>query len=148
MAMETSLRMQRKRFMMVGGATGAIFVFIATGILGDIIKVAIGGLVGLVLGSVAWAFMARSRREQLATQLQTLRKAELEEEARRLAVENAASMTKAELAEAIAARAGRTDSTGELMIETVGVIGQRVHETVEHTRDRLAEHRSSSNGSK
>lgn len=147
MSMEMSLRMQRKRFMMVGGAIGATFVFIATGMLGDIIKVAIGGLVGLVLGSVAWAFMAKSRRQQLAADLQGLRKADLEEEARRLAVERPTSMTKAELAEAIAARSGRTDPTGELLIETVGAVGHRVQETVEHTRERLADHRGS-NGSK
>lgn len=144
---ELGLRLQRKRFMMIGGATGAIFVFIATGLLGDIIKVAIGGLVGLGFGAIAWAFGARSRREQLAEDLQRQRKADLEEEARRLGVEHTASMTKAELAEAIADRADRADSTGELMIETVGALGQRVTETVEHTRERLAKNRGG-NGSR
>jgi hypothetical protein len=143
-----SLRMQRKRFMMVGGAIGAIFVFIATGMLGDIIKVAIGGLVGIVLGSVAWAFVARSRREQVAVDLRSLRKAELEDEARRFGIEHPTSMTKAQLAEAIAARVERTDPTGELLIETVGAVGARVQETVESTRERLADRNGNGNGSR
>lgn len=143
---EMTSKNQRQRFMMIGGAVGGMIVFIATGMFGDVVKLVLGAAVGTAVALVAWAYMAKASRAQRAAELSELTKADLEAQARRLRVESPTTKTKAELAEAIVAKSDDTDSTGDLMIETVGAVQNKLERTVEHAREKLAEHRS--NGSR
>lgn len=138
---ELSSRNQRQRFMMIGGSVGAAIAFIATGMFGDVIKLIIGAALGMAIAMVIWAYVAEASRDRRAAELQQLTKADLEQQARRLNVESPTSKTKAELADAIAAKAETRDSTGDLMIETVGMVQHKMGETVDHAREKLAEHR-------
>ena len=134
---EMTSKNQRQRFMMVGGSIGAILAFVATGMIEDVFKLIIGAALGVAIAMMVWAFVARTARERAAEDMLDLTKAELERRAKRANVSNTSSMTKAELAEAIVAKSDDTDPAGELMIETVGAVRDKVGETMGQAKEKL-----------
>lgn len=95
-------RVLRLRLTYLGAAIGGLIAFIASDLLGELLKVALGLGIGWIVGLIAWMQVMRSRKERAITGLDGRSKTDLMNEARRLEIEGRGAMTKDELAEAIA----------------------------------------------
>jgi hypothetical protein len=123
---------QRKRMAMMGATAGGALTFLFVGIFDELIKIGAGAILGGVVGVILWARSLRVQRGRQANDLTVQTRAQLDQEARRLAIEGRSAMNKDELAAAIAARrqADQVDSSGELLVETLDVVSTKFDRTV------------------
>lgn len=138
------LKVRRQRLVTAGALTGGVIAFIWAGMLDDLFKLALGAGAGALIGVLVWAQLARSRRRLQADELQDLPKADLQQRARRLDVASPLSKTKSELAEAIAAKDQHAGSTGDVLIEAVGAVHDKLGEAAVAVKGRLVSHHNGS----
>ena len=123
---------QRKRMAVMGATAGGALTFLFVGIFDELIKIGAGAILGGVVGVIFWARSLRVQRGRQANDLTVQTRAQLDQEARRLAIEGRSTMNTDELAAAIAARrqAEQVDSSGELLVETLDVVSTKFDRTV------------------
>ena len=137
MRTQASVNHHRSRYLTVGAGVGAAVVFIVGQMFEDVIRLVAGALIGAVSALLVWTVMARAEHQRRARLLQEQTRDDLVAQARQLQVEGAASMTKAELAEAITVAAGESDPTGELLVEAAAAVSAGAREGVVSARRRL-----------
>lgn len=137
----------RSRYLTIGAVMGAAVAFILGRMFEDVLQLIAGALAGTAVAVVVWALNTRQQRRRRAVELAQQPKADLVTAARRLRIDGAASMTKAELAEAITYEAER-DPTGDLLVEAADALGEKVQGSLDGARRRLARRNGARNGAR
>lgn len=90
----------------LGALIGGVVAFIVVGAIVDVFWVALGAVLGGVVGFGVLRFSQRARTYADAVELHDASKAQLLEEASRLEIQGRTTMSKDELAQAVAERRG------------------------------------------
>jgi hypothetical protein len=127
----------RGRWGLVGAVAGAALTFIAIDAIDELFKVTLGAALGWIAGVAGCVLYLRKHRQRHVLDLQDQSRSELLVEARDMGIAGSSSMTKEQLAGAIASADDADDPAGSIMQGLADEAAKKVGDVVEKTRAKV-----------
>ena len=136
----------RGRWGLVGAVAGAAITFVVIDALDELFQVTLGAALGWIAGVAGCVLYLRKGRQRHVIDLQEQPRSELLVEARDMGIAGSSSMTKEQLAGAIASADDADDPAGSIMQGLADEAAKKVGDVVEKTRAKVVNRDGRSDG--